>query len=136
MSLKPFATLLLALATACDLGTGAPDIQFTNSLLPSADVQASADVQTGAGALYGTGIMRTPNTCQKLTASVKITGNSFIVSITASNQRSPCDGGIGAYTYQFAIGDLDPRRYSLKVVYDYNGQKPAETVLEQDIVVT
>ena len=134
---RVFVLLLLGLTSACDLGTGEPDVQFTNSLLPSSQgAEKSASVQAGAQAVYGAGVIIAPNTCQKITAGVKITGSSLTITITAANQRSDCPGGLGAYTYQFAIEDIDSGRYNLKVVYDYSGQRPAETVLQEDVVIS
>jgi hypothetical protein len=132
-----FAALLLLATAACDLGAGDPDIQFSNSLLPNpASAEASASVQPGNDAVYGAGIIVTPNTCQKLTPSFKVNGSALTITITASNQRTECPGGIGAYTYQFSIEGIDAQRYDLKVVYDFSGQRPAQTVLQEEIIVT
>ena len=136
MKRQLFTLLLLAFVAGCDLGTGEPDVQFTNSLLPSSQgAEESADVQAGAQAVYGAGVILTPNTCQKITAAVRVSGSALTITITAANQRTTCEPGTGAYTYQFAIEDIDPGNYTLKLVYDYSGQKPAVTKVQKDVTI-
>lgn len=133
-----YAVLLLFFALAgCDLGTGNPDIQFSHSLLPeSQGAQQTASLEGLNDAVFGAGIIVAPNSCQKITAAVDIKGNSLTITLTAANQRNDCQAGIGAYTYQLAISEIPARRYTAKIVYDFSGQRPAQTVLEEEIIVS
>ena len=129
--------LVAATATGCDLGTGDPEIQFSHSLLPSAEgVQSSASLQPGNNAIFAVGIIKTPNSCQKLTASARQTSTELTITITASSQRSDCPGGQAAYTYELAVADITAGRFTVKVIYDFSGQKPAETAHTQELVIT
>jgi hypothetical protein len=79
--------------------------------------------------------MIAPNDCQNLRAGVQRSSGTITVTITARQVTTTCDTTRGGYGYRVTTS-MAEGVYQLKVIHNFGGAQPAETVLDTQITVT
>lgn len=132
-----FLILALVALSGCDLITGyEPNVSFQAALLTdTADQVNSVDITGAPGAVFAVGTIVTPDSCQTVSGNYRVQGNVLTLTVT-SRGRTQCGTSGGAYRYTMAVEGLDRGTYTVKVVYDWAGQQPSQTILEEELIIS